>query len=163
MESGNQTVRKVLNVFADAVGIKVGQDIYVVYRASARNAPHVKKVTVMQCQATIGDGDVGEITFLCKDQHGVCYVYRYDQVMVDLNAATRYVAAQALREEMGLDEFCRVIDPRFKYKRKKDGEEASGPKFDPTRTIDEREREELLRRVNEMAISGEYWKGVSRK
>lgn len=164
MEQETRAITKVLNVFADAVGVRVGQEIYVVYRASARNAPHVKRVRVLQCQATIGEESKGEITFLCQDQYGVCYVYRYDQVMLDLNAAARYVAAQALREEMGLDEFCRVINPDFKYKRKRDGDEASKvSKFDPTRTVDEEERDMLLRRVNEMAISPEYWKGISRK
>lgn len=164
MERDARAISKVLNVFSDAIGIKVGQDIYVVYRASSRNAPHVKRVRVLQCQATIAADGKGEITFLCEDQYGVSYVYRYDQVMLDLNAAARYVAAQSLREEMGLDEFCRVISPNFKYKRKRDGDEArSSTLFDPSRTVDENERDELLRRVNETAVSGEYWKGISRK
>lgn len=164
MERDARAISKVLNVFSDAIGIKVGQDVYVVYRASARNAPHVKRVRVLQCQATLADGGKGEITFLCEDQHGVSYVYRYDQVMLDLNAATRYVAAQSLRDDMGLDEFCRVINPNFKYKRKRDGDEArSSTLFDPSRTVDEEERDKLLRRVNETAISGEYLKEVSRK
>lgn len=163
MASDGGAVTRILNVFSDALGVKVGQEIYVAYRTSSRNKPHVKRAKVVQCQATIADGR-GEITLLCEDYAGVSYVYRYDQAIIDLNDALRYVTAQGLMEDMGLDEFCRVVDPNFKYRRKHDGEKASkAPMFDPSRTVDERARSELLARLNERLTNPNYWKDGFRK
>lgn len=163
MATEGSAVTRILNVFSDALGIRIGQEIYVAYRASSRNRPHVKRAKVVQCQATVADGR-GEITLLCEDYAGVSYVYRYDQVIIDLNDALRYVASQSMREDMGLDEFCRVVNPNFKYRRKHDGDAAKdSPLFDPGRSVDEEARDRLLRDISERLTNPNYWKDGHRK
>lgn len=162
-DKGRGVVSRVLGVLSDALNIKIGQEIYVIYRATSRNRPHVKRARVVQCQATMAD-KLGEITLLCEDYAGSRYVYRYDDVILDLNDALRFVTAQSLKDDMGIDEFCRLVDPNFRYKRKKDGDEASAsPRFDPSRKVDEATRKELLERVMDKASNPNYWKDGHRK
>jgi len=155
-ESG--VVGHLWGVVGEALGIRCGQEIYVPYRVSARNKPHVKRVVVKSVQITLVEGK-GDVSLLCTDPSGLDYVYRYDQVVLDINAAIRFVAIQSLREDLGLDEFCHMVDPRFKYKAKKDGEMAQNyVHFDPTREVDEGARRELLERISDRVLSPAYWR-----
>lgn len=156
-------VSQVWGVVTEALGVKCGQDIYVPYRVSARNRPHVKKVRVKSVQITLVEGK-GDVSLLCTDPNGLDYVYRYDQVVLDINNALRFVAIQGLREDLGLDEFCKMVDPRFKYKAKRDGDEAqNGINFDPTREVDEDARQRLLERINDRVLSPAYWRSGHHK
>lgn len=151
-------VSQVWGVVTEALGVRCGQEIYVPYRVSARNKPHVKRVVVKSVQITLVEGK-GDVSLLCTDPNGLDYVYRYDQVVLDINAAMRYITIQSLREDLGLDEFCHMVDPRFKYKAKKDGEEAQNSvNFDPTRQVDEEARAELLERISNRVLSPAYWR-----
>lgn len=156
-------VSKLWGVVEEALGVSVGQTIYVPYRASARNKTHVKGVVVKQVQITLIEGK-GDVSLLCTDPNGYDYVYRYDQVVLDLNAAARYAAIQGLKEDFGLDEFCRMVNPRFSYKAKKDGEAArNSPQFDPTKQVDEEAINGLLERVNDRVVNPAYWRSGFRK
>lgn len=153
-----ELVGNLWGVVENALGIKIGQQLYVPYRVSARNRPHVKSVVVRQVQITMVEGK-GDVSLLCTDPSGRDYVYRYDQVILDINAALRYVTIQSLKQDLGLDDFCHMVNPKFKYKAKKDGEESKNSVlFDPTREVDEGEMDKLLRRINDRVVDPAYWR-----
>lgn len=150
-------------VVSDVLGISVGQEIYVPYRVSARNKPHVKRVVVKSVQITMVEGK-GDVSLLCTDANGYDYVYRYDQVVLDINAAIRYVTIQGMKEDMGLDEFCHMVNPNFAYKRKKDGVEARNSyNYNADKEVDQQALDELLERVNERVVNPAYWRSGFRK
>lgn len=162
-QSERELVSKLWNVVETALGVKIGQEIYVPYRVSARNKPHVKRVVVKSAQITLVEGK-GDVSLLCSDSNGLDYVYRYDQVILDMNAAIRYVTIQGMKADMGLDEFCHMVNPKFKYKPRKDGEMANyTANYNHDKEVDEEALANLLGRINERVVDPAYWRSGFRK